>query len=59
MLVLGVPVMSNKAFIATECTLDKRWWEMLQVLMREAAEEKRRLGIEKKTTIIREYQPSL
>ena len=45
--VLGVPTMGKKAFMATEKALDRCWWEILEQSMKEAAEEEKRLAIEK------------
>ena len=45
--VLGVPTMGKKAFMATEKILGRRWRETLEQSMKEAAEEEKRIAIEK------------
>ena len=47
MSVLGVPLMSKKSFIAIEKEIGKKWWTSLETSMREAAEEEKRLAIER------------
>ena len=47
MSVLGVPTMTKKAFVATESAIDKCWWQSLEESMREAAEEEKRIAIER------------
>ena len=49
MSVLGVPTMTKKAFMATESATDQCWWQSLDESMREAAEEEKRLVIERKS----------
>ena len=45
--VLGIPTMTKKAFVATESAIDKCWWQSLDESMAEAAEEEKRLAIER------------
>ena len=47
MSVLGVPVMSKQTFIATESAIDQCWWQSLEESMRQAAEEEKRLAVER------------
>lgn len=47
MSLMGVPVMTKKAFIATESAVDKSWWQSLRESMTEAAEEEKRLAVER------------
>ena len=44
---LGVPTLTKKAFVATESAIDKCWWQSLEESMREAAEEEKRIAIER------------
>ena len=44
---LGVPTLTKKAFLATESAIDKCWWQSLAESMREAAEEEKRIAIER------------
>ena len=46
MAVLGVPVMTKRAFIATEQAVGQAWWSALENSMKIAAEEERRHAIE-------------
>lgn len=46
MSVLGVPVMTKKTFVATESDIGKRWEELLEDSMKQAAEEEKQLAIE-------------
>ncbi len=45
MSILGVPVMTKKAFIATEKDIAQQWWASLDKSMHEAAEEEKRIAI--------------
>ena len=44
---LGVPVMTKKAFTATESAIDKCWWESLEASMKQAAEEEKKMAVER------------
>ena len=45
--VLGIPTMTKKSFVATESAIDKCWWQSLDESMKEAAEEEKRLAVER------------
>ena len=47
MSVFGVPVMTKKSFMATEKALGEWWRESLEESMKEAAEEEKRMAIER------------
>ena len=47
MFILGVPVMTKKSFMATQWTLGKCQWEVLEDSMKSAGQEERRLAIER------------
>ena len=44
---LGVPVMTKKAFIQTESAIGQWWWEMLCESMKKAGEEERQLAVQR------------
>ena len=46
MAVLGVPVMTKRAFMATERAIGETWWRALENSMKEAAEEERKHALE-------------
>jgi len=55
MSVLGIPVMTKKAFVHTEHIIGKWWWDQLEDSMKQAGiEEPYNKGI-----TIKEFQPSL
>ena len=45
MSLMGVPVMTKKAFMVTESAIDQHWWQSLEESMRQAAEEEKRLAV--------------
>lgn len=45
---LGVPVMTKKTFINTECTLGSWWWKTLEESMEAAGKEGKKLAIARK-----------
>lgn len=47
MSVQGVSVMTKQTFIATESAIDQCWWQSLEESMRQAAEEEKRLAVER------------
>ena len=47
MSLMGIPVMTKKSFVATEKLINKRWYELLEESMKEAAEEEKKKAIEK------------
>ena len=47
MSVLGVPVMTKKSCMATEKDVAQQWWTSLEESMQEAAEEDKKLVIER------------
>ena len=55
MSVLGVPVMTKKAFMATESAVNKCWLESLEESMKETAEEGKKL-LYKEAHIMRGFQ---
>ena len=47
MSIMGIPVMTKKAFGATEKAIDECWYELLEASMKKAAEERKKLAIER------------
>ena len=45
MSIIGVPVMTKKSFMETERIIGKKWWDSLELSMKEAAEEEKKLAI--------------
>ena len=45
MAVIGVPVMTKKSFIATERMVADKWWESLEISMKDAGAEEKQLAI--------------
>ena len=47
MSIFRLPVMSKKSFIAIEKEIDGKWWASLEEQMMEAAEEEKKLAVER------------
>ena len=45
MAVIGIPVMTKKSFIATERMVADKWWESLEISMKDAGAEEKQLTI--------------
>ena len=46
-LVLGVSVITKKTFMATESAVDHCWWQSLEESIKQVAEKKKRLAVER------------
>jgi len=47
MCILGIPVMTKRSFIHTECAIGKWWWSLLEESMVSAGREGKQIAIEK------------